>query len=150
MTLNGEIIQMKGNYPNPTHPSTLQYLWAFLFHPMLMLLHLEPLIIFATWFCLCSLFPFPFLIMFSPSSSSQPFIPSSLSVSFIFPSLYILCPLTCQNTSFPLSAVFNSFFFPHCCCFFFYFFVSLLKGTTGHKGPLWKRTQISILFLFWG
>lgn len=30
MTLNGVIIQMKGNYPNLTLPSALQYLWVLL------------------------------------------------------------------------------------------------------------------------
>lgn len=89
-------------------------------------------------------------------SSSQPFIPSSLTFSFIFRSLYVLCLFTCQNTLSLFSTIFYS-------CLFFPFLLlllllplllsSFLKGAinwTGHKGALWKRTLINIIFLFWG
>lgn len=122
---------MKGNYPNPTLPSALQYLWVFffffLFHPLLTLHHLRLFIIFTTWFHLYSLFPSllaPHNVLLP--SSSQPFIPSSLTFSFICPCLDILCPLTCQYTFFLLSTVFYSPLFSHSCCFSFDFFIYTL------------------------
>lgn len=127
-------------------PSTLQYLWAFLFHPMPMLHHLRLFIRFTTWFHLYSLFP-------SPSSlCSPPFIISTFyshffNLLFYLPfSLHPVPPHLSKHTFF-CCLLFSSLS-PFLLLFFLFLLSSLLGGAihwTGHIGPLWKRTLINTL-----
>lgn len=114
MTLNGEIIKMKGNYLIPPHPSTLQYLSEPFFTPSARaspsqaihhIRHLIPPVL--LFFSLFSMLPHNVLL----PSSSQPFIPSSsLTSSFIISSLCLLCPphLCPTASASPLSPIFYS------------------------------------------
>lgn len=128
MTLNGVIIQMKGNYPNPTLPSALQYLW--LLSPLLVppTAHTPPSqTIHHIHHLIPPVLPFlPFLLVphnVLLPSSSQPFMPSSLGSPFINPCLSISCPFTCQNTPALLFAVFYFSLFSHSCCLSFCIFI---------------------------
>lgn len=101
-------------------PSISLALLFFKFHPMHTLHHLRLFIMFTTWFHLQSIFPsllIPHNVLLP--SSSQPFIPFSLTFSFI-----CLCSFTCQNSFYLLSSVFLFFcpflFLPSS---LFYFFI---------------------------
>lgn len=139
--LNGQIIQMKGNYPNPT----LQYLCGF-FSPLNA--HAPPSQAIHHTYHLIPPVLFSFLLMSSPPSSSQPFIHSSLTL--------LLPPISLpkQICSSFFHFLFLLFIFHSCFLFSLFTFLSLfLKGAiiwTGHTGPLRNRTLINILFLFWG
>lgn len=156
MTLNGVIIQMKGNYPNLNLPSALQYLWVLFISCSTHCSHFN-ILGYSSYSPLDStctlLLPlFLFLVMFSCLHHLNRFMPS---LPFISPSPSIFSHVKTHSQYFPTSFSLIFFF-----AFFYFFLFASSSMFSTHKGAtnwaqLYKKTlQMGTLlliypFLFW-